>query len=90
MSEIPFSYATFEETREKLINGVNAIMTEDDRRFLISFEELTVDWENTPYVSFKEYPSVKWKIQNLQRLKASNPQKLREEANKLRKVFDLG
>ena len=89
MSEIPFGYTDFEETREKLVVDVNSVMTEDDRQFLIGFEELAIDWENTPYSSFKEYPSVKWKMQNLQKLKASNPKKLKAEADKLRKIFGM-
>ena len=89
MSEIPFTYNDFEATREKLVCDVNSVMTEEYRRFLISFEELAVDWENTPYSSFREYPSVRWKIQNLQKLKASNPKKLKAEANKLRKIFGM-
>ena len=64
-------------------------MTADDRQFLTGFENLTVDWENSPYSSFKEYPSVRWKIQNLQKLKASNPKKLKAEADKLRKIFGM-
>lgn len=89
MSEIPFGYTDFEETREKLVVDVNSAMTEDDRRFLIAFEELAVDWENTPYSSFREFPSVRWKMQNLQKLKASNPKKLKAEADKLRKIFGM-
>ena len=89
MSEIPFNYNDFEATREKLVNDVNSVMTEDDRRFLIGFEELSVDWENSPYSSFKEYPSVRWKMQNLQKLKASNPKKLNAEADKLRNIFGM-
>lgn len=89
MSEIPFTYNDFEATREKLVNDVNSVMTEDDRRFLIGFEELSVDWENSPYSSFKEYPSVRWKMQNLQKLKASNPKKLNAEADRLRNIFGM-
>ena len=89
MSEMPFGYNDFEATREKLILDVNSMMTEEDRRFLIGFEELTVDWESTPYFSFREYPSVRWKMQNLQKLKASNPKKLKTETDKLRKIFGM-
>ena len=89
MTEIPFSYNDFETTREKLVSDVNSVMTEDDRRFLIGFEELAVKWEDTPYSSFREYPSVRWKMQNLQNLKASNPKKLKAEADKLRKIFGM-
>lgn len=89
MSEIPFTYNDFEATREKLISDVNSVMTEEDKRFLIGFEELAADWENTPYSPFREYPSVRWKMQNLQKLKASNPKKLKAEADKLRKIFGM-
>lgn len=89
MSEIPFGYNDFEATREKLVSDVNSVMTEEDRQFLIAFEELAVDWENTPYSYFKEYPSVRWKMQNLQKLKASNPKKLKTEADKLRNIFGM-
>lgn len=89
MSEMLFGYNDFEATREKLILDVNSMMTEEDIRFLIGFEELTVDWENTPYSSFRKYPSVRWKMQNLQKLKASNPKKLKSEADKLRKIFEM-
>ncbi|MGN0236693.1 MAG: nucleotidyl transferase AbiEii/AbiGii toxin family protein [Lepagella sp.] len=89
MSDIPFSYEEFEETRSNLIEGINNIITEEDKRFLINFEELSVDIENCPYSSFFKYPSVKWKIQNLQKLKTINPKKLRSEADKLKRIFDI-
>lgn len=90
MSEIPFTYEDFEASREKLVNDVNAVMTEDDRQFLIDFEDVAVNWEGTQYSSFSEYPSVRWKMQNLQKLKTSNPKKLKVEADKLRKIFGMG
>ncbi|MGM9853039.1 MAG: hypothetical protein ACI30N_03605 [Muribaculaceae bacterium] len=62
-------------------------MTEEDKNFLVGFEELSVNWEESEYSEFLEYPSVRWKIQNLQKLKATNPQKLLSEANKLRQIF---
>lgn len=89
MSEIPFGYDHFEVTRDKLIQEVNCIMTDDDKQFLVGFEDLTVDWEDSPYSYLQKYPSVRWKIQNLLKLKASNPKKLKTEADKLRQVFRM-
>lgn len=89
MSEILFTYEEFESTRDKLIRDVNSAMTEDDKKFLIGFEDLTVDWSDTVYSDFRHYPSVKWKIQNLQKLKKSNPKKLMAEADKLREIFKV-
>lgn len=89
MSEIPFTYEEFESTRDKLIRDVNSAMTEDDKKFLIGFEDQTVDWSDTVYSNFRDYPSVKWKIQNLQKLKKSNPKKLMRQADKLREIFKV-
>lgn len=89
MSEMNFSYDDFEVTRDKLVRDVNAVMTEEDKRFLTSFEDLSVEWESSPYSSFREYPSVRWKIQNLQRLRSTNPRKLEAQAEKLRKIFGM-
>ena len=89
MSDIPFSYEEFEMTRNNLIKGVSDIMTEADKRFLVGFEELTVNREESPYSMFFDFPSVKWKIQNLQKLKTTNPRKLQAEANKLRLILGI-
>ncbi len=89
MSDIPFSYEEFEMTRDSLIKGVNDIMTETDKRFIVGFEELTVNQGDNPYSKFFDYPSVKWKIKNLQKLKATNPRKLQAEANKLRLIMGI-
>lgn len=89
MSDIPFSYEEFEMTRDNLIKNVNDIMSEADKRFLVGFEELTVNREDSPYSMFFDFPSVKWKIRNLQKLKAINPRKLQAEANKLKLILGI-
>ena len=46
MTDIPFTYKKFEETRSKLISEVNQLMTESDKRFLVSFEKSKPEWES--------------------------------------------
>lgn len=46
MTETPFTYEEFEETRNRLIANVNSLMTDTDRRFLVSFEYGKPEWEN--------------------------------------------
>ena len=72
-----------------MIRDINSVMTEEDKLFLIQFEDLALNWADTKYSSFMEYPSVRWKTQNLQKLKDSNPKKLKAEADKLRKIFGM-
>lgn len=87
MMDIPFTYEEFEETRAKLINDVRNLITEEDKRFLISFESGQPEWEGYEFEYFKDYPSVQWKSLNLKKLAKSNPQKLLDEVDKLHKVL---
>lgn len=87
MTDIPFSYEEFEETRTTLISGVKALMTENDKQFLISFELGKPEWKEYEFEYFKKYPSAQWKLINLQKLAKHNPQKLQEEVEKLRNVL---
>ena len=89
MTDIPFTYEDFETTRSKLIADVNQLMTEADKQFLISFESGKPEWEGYEFEYMKEYPSVKWKQLNLEKLAKQNPQKMEEEAQKLRTIFGL-
>ena len=87
MTDIPFTYEEFEDTRAKLINDVKLLMTDADKKFLISFETGQPEWDGYEFEYFKDYPSIKWKLLNLKKLAKQNPQKLQEEAEKLWNVF---
>ena len=88
MTEIPFTYEEFEETRTKLIYDVKLLMTEADKKFLISFESGQPEWDGYEFEYFKDYPSVQWKLLNLKKLAKQNPQKLLEEAEELQNVLE--
>lgn len=77
------NYEEFEETRAKLINDVKSLITEADKKFMISFESGQPEWDGYEFEYFKEYPSVQWKLLNLQKLAKQNPQKLQEEVDEL-------
>ena len=86
MSYIPFTYADFEETRDRLIVDTHELLTDADCDFLISFEAGTPAWDGYEFEYFKRYPSVQWKLQNLANLAKKNPQKLMEEVKKLKSI----
>ena len=88
MTDIAFSYEDFEATRSKLIDDVKALMTEADREFLVSFESGKPKWDGYEFEYFKSYPSVQWKLFNLQRLARQNPRKLDEKAAILRNTWE--
>jgi len=66
MSTESYSYDEYEETRKNLINALHNNLTKKDKEFLLNFMNLTPDWST---YDFKEFPSVQWKLQNLQELK---------------------
>jgi hypothetical protein len=67
---------------------VNNNLTDNDKRFLISFEEGVPEWEVSDYLKFKDYPSVQWKLLNINKLKEINPQKHKQGIERLKGYFN--
>lgn len=67
-----FSYEDFENTRAILIQKIHALLTPEDKKFLMSIENGIPDW--TIY-DFRSFPAIQWKLVNVRRLKAQNPTK---------------
>jgi len=88
MTDIPFTYNDYELTRQDLILFVNSNLTNDDKEFLISFESANPKWENSEY-HFAHYPSIKWKLMNLNKLKDNNPTKHKQGVDKLREYLKI-
>jgi predicted nucleotidyltransferase component of viral defense system len=83
MTDIPFSYSDYEETREKLIYFINSNLTQQDKEFLIAFEAGNELLQFAEYQEYLQFPSVQWKLQNIKMLKEINPIKHRESVKKL-------
>ncbi len=75
-----FSYEEYESVREKLLATIHEHLTDKDKEFLLSVKNLTPDWS---IYDFQHFPSIKWKLQNLQKLKEENPEKHQEQYNAL-------
>ena len=83
MSSLEFTYVDFENTRSDLIQIIRSRLDDRDKAFLLDFNRLESDWS---YYDFQEYPSVKWKIQNLTKLRENNPQKYRQQLDALEEI----
>lgn len=79
-----FTYQDYEKTRFELIDIIHQALTEEDKHFLLSFKDLSSDWNIYP---FSEFPGVKWKQLNLNKLKVNNPDKHAQLFNKLKEVL---
>ncbi|MDN5201270.1 nucleotidyl transferase AbiEii/AbiGii toxin family protein [Fulvivirgaceae bacterium BMA10] len=84
MTTEPFTYADYETIRNGLITNIANSLTEVDKQFLIRFSKLEPDWS---IYHFQRFPSIQWKIQNLAKLKQSNPNKHEEQVVALEKVL---
>lgn len=89
MSSTPFTYEQYEETRRQLVEYINSHLTPTDKAFLLGFEDGTPDWETSEYREFQNYPSIQWKLLNIEKLKAKNPQKHKEGIDRLKEYFAL-
>lgn len=85
MSTIKFSYEDYEATRTTLIETVKTSLTEDDKAFLLSLNRLEPDWTIYDYQSF---PSVRWKMLNMEKFKKENPEAWHEQLEKLQVVLN--
>lgn len=88
MTDEPFGYDDYQQSRENLINVVNSGLTDIDKDFLVSFEAGNPDWSRCSAGDLSRYPSIKWKLQNIAKLKAKNPAKYNEGLGKLAKYLN--
>lgn len=86
MTDEPFSYEEYESIREKLVAIIHESLTDQDKAFLLSVKNVTPDWS---IYDFQRFPSINWKLQNLQKLKDKNPEKHREQYMALKEKFGL-
>ena len=84
MSTIAFSYDEYEATRLQLIETIQSSLNESDKAFLLSLNGLEPDWS---IYDFQAFPSVKWKLLNLEKFKTENPETYRQQLSELDKVL---
>ena len=89
MTDEPFGYEDYVQAREELIELVNGSLTQTDREFLLSFESGEPDWSKCCAGDLSAYPSVKWKLQNIAKLKTNNPHKFELGLAKLKECLGL-
>jgi predicted nucleotidyltransferase component of viral defense system len=87
MAEVDVPLEQLEEARENLIHLINSQMTDNEKKFLLSFKSKTPDWdllemENSTVIP--NLPSVLWKMINLEKMPT---QKHKEAYDKLQNIL---
>ncbi|MFC0805296.1 nucleotidyl transferase AbiEii/AbiGii toxin family protein [Ensifer sp. P24N7] len=84
MAQEEISLDALLDVRERLIVEINKAVTDDQKRFLISFKSRNPDWSLLGVDGADKLPAVRWKMQNLERM----PEAKHEAAlQNLRKVL---
>lgn len=87
MAEVDVPLEQLEKARENLIHQINSQMTDNEKKFLLSFKSKTPDWnllemENSTVIA--NLPSVLWKMINLEKMPV---QKHKEAYDKLQNIL---
>jgi predicted nucleotidyltransferase component of viral defense system len=89
MTVVEFSYEDYEQTRAKLLEIIYNRLTDNDKKFLLSFENGAPAWDFFPYAVLQHLPAVKWKLLNIHKLKNNNPKKHEQMLVDLKKILGL-
>lgn len=87
MERMPVSLADLQATRARLRHELLAVLTDAHKHFLLSLVMAEPDWALVSVPHLSELPAVQWKLQNLARLKKSNPAKFKAQTDELEKRF---
>ena len=69
--------------REQMARELQQGLTPEERRFLLSLVAGEPDWSTLGVAHLRELPGLRWKVQNLARLRETNPRKFSEQSNVL-------
>jgi len=84
MSAIGFNYDEYEHTRIRLVETIQFGINDSDRDFLLSLNRLEPDWS---IYDFQKFPSVKWKLVNLEKFKRNNAENYQQQLSKLERFL---
>jgi predicted nucleotidyltransferase component of viral defense system len=73
-----------EAVRRRLKKELPAALTANQRKFLLGLVAGEPDWHLMECSHLSELPAIRWKIQNLSKLKRNNPRKFDQQSTELR------
>ena len=89
MTREQFTYEDFEKIRKDLIIKIIGSLTDADKKFILSFKSGTPDWSINSFGEFQKFPSINWKLQNINKFKTNSPEKYKRQLDKLNQVLSV-
>ena len=86
MAEHDIPLAALANAREQLVNIINNELTQEERKFLLSFKSREPDWSLLGLLNIDKLPAVRWKLQNIGKM---SPQKHADAYNQLKKRLGI-
>jgi hypothetical protein len=87
MERVAVSLADLQSARARLRRELLAALTDAQKRFLLSLVAAEPNWSLLSIPHLAQLPAVQGKLQNLERLKESNPAKFKAQTDELAKRF---
>lgn len=84
MTRNPITLTELQQVRSKLKRELPAALTANQHQFLLGLVAGEPDWSLMKCPHLSQLPAIKWKLQNLAKLKKSNPDKFAQQAKELR------
>jgi hypothetical protein len=84
MTRNEISLETLEQTRRRLMHDLPCALTDQHRTFLLSLVQNQPCWDSMPFAHLQELPAIRWKLQNLAKLKGA---KRAEQVERLKACF---
>jgi len=88
MTAEPVSLGDLLATRERLVRELQQGLDDNERRFLLSLVSAEPEWPLLGIDHLDQLPAIRWKLQNLAKLKKHNPKKFAEQAEALAERLD--
>lgn len=89
MTKEPVKLEQLEKTRRILRVMLLERLGERRKRFLHTFAAAQPDWTLSVFEFARNFPAIKWKLQNLNKLRRSNPDKWRDQLHLLDRTLGL-
>ncbi|HYM41710.1 MAG TPA: nucleotidyl transferase AbiEii/AbiGii toxin family protein [Steroidobacteraceae bacterium] len=87
MTVEPVELETLLAARKQMVCELQQGLTKDERQFLLSLVAAEPEWALLGVPHLEQLPGVRWKLQNLERLRKADPQKFAEQADELARLF---
>ncbi len=84
MARNPITLTELQRVRRKLKKELPAALNPNQRQFLLGLVAGEPDWQLMKCPHLSQLPAIRWKLQNLAKLKKSNPTKFAQQTDELR------